>query len=234
VLEVIEEAPDVRTFRLDNAAAQIPLDFPGKFAKVCVAIDDREVWRSFTISSSPTESRFLDLTIKRNPAGEVSNWLFENVAAGGAITLKAPQGGFYFDPERHREPLVLISVGSGITPMISIARYLQATGGEFPCTFLYGARTPADILYHDECLALVDTLPGFRYHVTLSQPGPNWSGPAGRLDAIHVRSVVPDPAASRYFLCGPNEFMDDLSAALREAGVPSERIHTEQFQKGGR
>ncbi len=152
--QIIDEAPDVRTFRFDNSAGLLPLDHPGKFVKICVPAESQEVWRSFTISSSPHVPEVVDLTIKRNPAGVVSRWLFEHAGAGDELKLSGPHGGFYFDHEQHTEPLVLVSAGSGITPMMSIARYWRARGLESPCTFFHGARTADDMLFHAECAQL--------------------------------------------------------------------------------
>jgi ferredoxin-nitrite reductase len=230
VLEVIEEAPDIRTFRLDNSVAKLPLDLPGRFAKVCVPTSEGEAWRSFTISSSPANAAVVELTIKLNRGGRVSSYLFENARPGTAIQLKGPLGGFFFDPERHREPLILLSAGSGITPMMSIARFLRDTDNPLRCEFVYGARTAADILLQDECLQMAATRPSFRYFVTLSQPGASWTGATGRLDFARLCEMAGTPSpAGRYFLCGPNEFMDSLQVSLLEAGIPRERIHTEQF-----
>ncbi len=229
VLEVIQETPDVRTFRLDNTEGAIPFDHPGKFANVCVPTEDGEVWRSFTISSSPQVPEQLDLTIKLNPDGTVSRYLFENVESGGSIKLMGAQGGFFFDPKQHTEPLVLISAGSGITPMMSIARTLSASGKKLPCTFLYGARTEADIIFHEECEQLAAQHEWFRYVVTLSQPGETWKGVCGRIDPERVMETITDPTSHRYFLCGPNEFMQTIKDSLLDLNVPAERIHTEQF-----
>ena len=231
VLDVIEETPDVRTFRLDNSAGTIPFDVPGKFVKICVPSDDGDVWRSFTISSSPSDRQHLDLTIKLNPDGRVSWYLFEHVQPGGTIKLNGAQGGFFFDPASHREPLVLISAGSGITPMMSIARTLRSAGSDLPCTFLYGARSEIDIIFREECEQLARDNDWFRYIVTLSQPSDAWSGESGRIDPERLTSLIERPADSRYFLCGPNELMDSLRDALLASGVPAGKIHTEQFHK---
>ncbi|MBX3444833.1 MAG: precorrin-3B synthase [Planctomyces sp.] len=234
VLEIVQETPDVKTFRLDNRDAGIPLDFAGQFAKVCINVDGEELWRSFTISSPPTRRDTIDLTIKRNPAGRVSNHLFDCVEAGGMLRIKGAQGGFFFDPARHVEPLGLVSAGSGITPMMSIVRSLIDSGIERPCWFLHGARTPADIIFHDECRRLAEQHPRFHYVVTLSQPGDDWPGPVGRLELQHVIEATPSPAAARWFLCGPNDFMENLSRGLRDLGAPESRIHTEQFHASPR
>jgi ferredoxin-NADP reductase/nitrite reductase/ring-hydroxylating ferredoxin subunit len=230
VVEVIDEARDVKTFRLDNSDGAVPFDLPGKFLKVCVPIDDRDVWRSFTVSSSPSRPETLDLTIKLNPAGEVSRYLFEHARPGTRIRIKGAQGGFCFDPARHNEPLVLISAGSGITPMMSILRYLRDHGLARECVFLHGARTLADVIFADECAAIATSFPELKYAVTLSQPHSNWNGCCGRISPGFVFDNSPKLAESRVFLCGPNEFMDELRESLVAVGVPGERIHTEQFQ----
>jgi ferredoxin-NADP reductase len=187
------------------------------------------VWRSFTISSSPAQPDVIDLTVKLNPAGTVSRYLFEHARPGDEFKLSGPHGGFYFDHERHTEPLVLVSAGSGITPMMSIARWWHARGLPNSCTFFHGARTVADILFHAECRRLADEALNFNYHVTLSRPDETWQGNRGRLTADLLLDRIRGPLACRYFLCGPNDFMDRLADALRLAGVAHDRIHIEQF-----
>ena len=234
VAAIRDEAPGVRTFRLDNTDGRIPHRRPGTFVQVSVPVRGADVWRSFTVSSSPTDPAHLELTIKRNPEGQATNHLFEAVRAGSVLTVRGTQGGFYFDPAQHPEPLVLVSAGSGITPVMSIARFLAATDRSSACTFVHGARTARDIIFRAECERLGDTLPSFRYHVSLSRPGPRWKGGRGRLDGAGVAALVPDVAASRYFLCGPPAFMDAITSWLRRAGVPADRVHTEQFQAAPR
>jgi ferredoxin-nitrite reductase len=231
VLEVIQETPDVRTFRLDNSSQVVPFAFPGQFAKVCVPSDEGDVWRSFTISSSPADTRQLDLTIKLNPVGCASRYLFDTVRLGSEVRLKGAQGGFYFEARQHPEPLVLVSAGSGITPMMSIARTLVAHEMQRPCTFVYGARTAADIIFHEECERFAARHAWFRYVVTLSQPHETWTGARGRIDSAWLAPQVADLTACRYFVCGPSDFMVRLSSALAKFGVPEERIHTEQFHR---
>ena len=234
VAEVRDEAADVRTFRLDNRAGRIPHTLPGTFLQLRVPIDGADTWRSFTVASSPTDASFLELTIKRNRAGHVTNHLFEEVRAGSELTVRGTQGGFCFDPRRHREPLVLVSAGSGITPVMSIARFLTENDPRRPCTFVHGARTEDDIIFRAECQRLHDTLAFFDYHVSLSRPGSRWEGPRGRLDGSRLAPLVRDVKGSRYFLCGPSAFMDAIADWLGSEGVPADRVHTEQFHAAPR
>lgn len=232
VLKIIQETPDVRTYRMDNSESQIPFDLPGKFLKVCVpdAVAG-DTWRSFTVSSSPHVKNSLDLTIKLNPFGTVSRFLFDRVAVGQRLRVKGAQGGFFFDHDRHTEPLVLVSAGSGITPMMSIVRYLQGMNMPRPVKFFYGARTEADIVFSDECQTLNDEADWFQYQLSLSQPGETWTGHRGRIDTGHILSVVDAPAACRFFLCGPTDFMDTIRNGLQGVGVNETQIHTEEFHQ---
>src|SRR3990172_8541841 len=145
------------------------------------------------------------------------------------LRIKGKQGGCVFDPQRHSEPLVLVSAGSGITPMMSILRYLSDRQLARDCVFLHGARTVADVIFADECARGAAGSPWLRYAVTLSQPSAAWTGRYGRLSAEFIVAEVPELAKSRVFLCGPKDFMDRLRESLLDAGVPSDRLHTEQF-----
>lgn len=230
LVEVLAETSDVRTFRFDNAAGLISLDDPGKFVSLCVECEGQEIWRSFTISSSPQRPERIDLTIKLNPEGTVSRHLFAQAKPGAAFKLRGPQGGFYFDAERHAEPLLLVSAGSGVTPMMSILRSLVDRDLKRSCTFVHGARTAADIIFHRECLQLEAESPWLNYHVSLSRPEADWPGACGRLSLDWLRTLADDLPSRRCFLCGPNDFMDSLREGLLLAGVGADRIHTEQFQ----
>lgn len=231
IVDIIDETPDVKTFRLDNSDGAVPFDLPGKFIKLCVTLNGREAWRSFTVSSSPSQPDKLDLTIKLNPAGEVSRYLFEAASVGAKLRVKGTQGGFFFDPMRHHEPLLLVSAGSGITPMMSILRFLVDRDLHRECVFLHGARTAADVIFARECASIAASSRWLKYAVSLSQPAAEWGGLCGRLSAECIGDHVADPVRWRAFLCGPNDFMNCLKEALLASGIPGDRIHTEQFQK---
>lgn len=229
LVEVVDEGPLVKTFRFDNSERRLTLDLPGRYVQLAMVLDGRERWRSFTVCSSPT-SDWIDLTIKCNPQGEFTPRLFSTAAAGQSWRLRGPLGKFYFDPQGHAEPLVLISAGSGITPMMSIVRYLEAIHMPRPIWFFYGARTEADILFHQECRHWQEARNGFRYVVSLSAPGHTWSEHTGRWSGPDITRLLPDPQQLRYFVCGPAGMIQEITAHLKELGVPEGRIHFEYFQ----
>ncbi len=113
--------------------------------------------------------------------------------------------------------------------MMSITRFLAAKNLSQPCTFLYGARTSADMIFQEECERFANKPEWFSYQVALSQAPDTWTGFTGRLNGDHLAECVAEVSQSRYFLCGPNAFMEDFQSLLTDAGVPKDRIHTEQF-----
>jgi ferredoxin-nitrite reductase len=230
VVEVIHETPDVKTIKLDNSSRQVPVHQSGQHTKVCVPAPSGPTWRSFTISSPPTRPDVLELTVKRNPTGIVSNFIHA-LSAGAELKIKGPHGKFVFDPERHKEPLVLAVAGSGVTPAMSILRTILDLQLELPVTLLYGSRTRQDVIFADELDALRLRLATFRLVLTLSLPDARWNGSAGRVSPALLQRHVPEPASARYFLCGPGNFTDTLCRWLREHGVAADRIHSEQFGK---
>lgn len=230
VLAVVEETPDTRTIRLDNSARIVETHRPGQHLKVGVPGAKGPTWRSFTISSPPTRPDVLELTVKRNPRGIVSPAIHA-LQPGAELIVQGPTGRFLFDPEAHKEPLVLAAAGSGITPAMSILRTIHDLQLDVPVTLLYGNRTREDIIFARELDALRLRLARFRLVLTLSRPDPEWTGSVGRVTPALLARHIPEPVVGRYFLCGPGDFVETLSGWLGENGVPADRIHSERFGK---
>ncbi|WP_298864690.1 ferredoxin reductase [uncultured Gimesia sp.] len=231
VTDVIQETDDVRTFRLDNSKGVLSPHKPGMFVKVCLNIKGENVWRSFTISSSPLHPKQIDLTIKRNPRGVAGNYFFEHISPGSEIKIKGPLGRFFYDRELHTEPVVLLCAGIGITPMMSIVRFLSDIKQNSPCALFYGARSHLDIIFDQETKQFISELPGFQYFLTLSQPSPQWLGNCGHLNIDFIQTKIPQFLRSRFFLCGPRHFNQEFEEQLLGSGVPQSLIHCELFHK---
>ena len=137
---ILNEAPGVKTFRLLSSSGDgfLPFTFvPGQFLNVAFSIGGARMNRSYSISSSPTPREYVDLTIKREPRGAVSRHIVDLVKVGELIEAGGPVGKFTFDGTE-AENIVLISAGVGITPMVSITRYLLARAS--PATQLAAGR----------------------------------------------------------------------------------------------
>jgi glycine betaine catabolism B len=149
------------------------------------------------------------------------------------VEASGPYGRFYFDETLHKS-IVLIAAGSGITPMISMLRYIDDLELATPVTLLYFARTSADIIFENELVRLSRSLPNFKYEVCLSRPDPTWKGRSGRLTEEFVSQNVTDLDSPTFFLCGPKGFMDNARQILSTLGVNQDRILQESFGESKR
>lgn len=232
VLRVFDETPDVRTFRLGLASGEkLPFDYlPGQYLNVVLSIAGKRVNRSYTIASSPTQSQYCELTVKKKALGYASPHLHEVLSQGSTLKISAPAGRFVFTGAE-AESVVLIAAGVGITPLMSIVRYLTDRSWPGVIHLIAAQRTQADVVFFDELTQLRHRFPNLRLTLTLSgEPeGSAWRGRRGRISPELIAAAVPDVAAQQIYLCGPEAMMADTSAALQSLGVPSAQIKTEAF-----
>jgi ferredoxin-NADP reductase len=233
VIDIVEQTADTRSIRLDNADGRLAVQRAGQHVKAGVMTPDGQVWKSFSLSSAPTRPAVLELTVKRRPDGLVSNAL-HRLRPGDHLSLKGPSGRFIFEPEEHREPLVLAVAGSGISPVMAILRTLVDIEPGRPVTLIYGCRTSQDIIFGREIDALRLLLPGLKVLISLSRPDLAWSGLTGRLGPETIEACVDDPASARHYLCVPGLLHRELTDWLLARGVPAERIHVELYSKEGK
>jgi ferredoxin-NADP reductase/uncharacterized protein YcbX len=231
VARIIDAAPSVRTFRLtstDNG----PLPFtylPGQFLNIEVKIDGTPHRRCYTIASAPTRPDYCELTVKREPAGTVSRHLHDYLQEGMEIGASGPGGRFTFTGEE-AEAIMLIGAGVGITPLMSVVRYLTDKQWPGKIELLHSARTEPDIIFADELKALAAKFPNLRVTTTLTQQSNGaWTGERGRISGDLLRRLLPETTNRRLHICGPLEMSDAITKLLHEAGVPPEQIRTEAF-----
>jgi ferredoxin-NADP reductase len=219
---------DTKTLRFEVPRERRFRARPGQFLTFQWTIDGQRVSRSYTISSSPAHENYVEITPKRMENGCVSVFLNERAKPGLAVEASGPYGRFYFDKTLHK-CIVLIAAGSGITPMISMLRYIDDLELATPVTLLYCVRTAADIIFENELARLSRSRPNFRYQVCLSRADPTWKGRSGRLTEELVSQYVTDLNSPTFFLCGPKGFMDNAHQILSTLGVTQDRILRESF-----
>ena len=208
----------------------MPFTFlPGQFLNVALSIGGARMNRSYSISSSPTQRDFVDLTVKREPRGAVSRHIDDLLKVGDQIEAGGPVGRFTFDGTE-ADSIVLIAGGVGITPMMSIARYLTAKAWRGDIFFIYACRSPADFIFANDVAALERVNPKLHVTVVMERPeGTDWQGPRGRLTKELLAQTVPDIAARRIHICGPPVMMDAVKTLLSELKVPADQVKTEDF-----
>ncbi|HVZ18852.1 MAG TPA: FAD-binding oxidoreductase [Terriglobales bacterium] len=229
---IVTETPSVKTFRLLPSSNDrfLPFTFvPGQFLNLAFWIGGARMNRSYSISSSPTEREYVELTVKREPRGAVSRHIVDLLKVGDLIEAGGPVGRFTFSGTE-ADSIVLIAAGVGITPMMSVTRYLTERSWAGDIFFIYTCRTPVDFIFADHVSALQRLNPKLHVAVTISKPeGTDWKGTRGRITKEWLTQIVPDLASRRIHLCGPPSMMDSTKAILTELGVPTDRLKTEAF-----
>jgi ferredoxin-NADP reductase/ferredoxin len=233
---VIEETHDVKTFVFSPPADVLCHYEPGQFVTLQLNIDGAPVTRSYTISSSPSRPHTLTCTVKRvaatepHPPGLVSNWLHDHMKPGEQIKVSGPFGQFSH-VSHPAEKLCLISGGSGITPMLSMTRWICDTQADIDVVFLHAARAEQDLIARDELEYLSGRYPNLHLIFAVSQDGhqARWSGYRGRLSAAMLDLALPDLNSRRVFVCGPKGFMSSAKELLASRGFPMDRYHEESF-----
>jgi glycine betaine catabolism B len=239
---IIQETHDVKTFCF---VAEAPIVFnylPGQFVTLEVEINGKSVLRPYSISSTPSRPYHLTVTIKRvpssgedRPAGVVSNWMHDCFKLGDRLKLVGgPMGAFTCVEPNKPLPtkmlLLLISAGSGITPMMSMSRYVQDMLAPSDIVFMHSAKQPDDIVYRTELETLAAQMPNFRLAITLTNATSTaWMGLTGRISAEMLSLVVPDWRSRSVFVCGPNPFMQHLRETLETMGFPMDQYQEESF-----
>jgi ferredoxin-NADP reductase len=225
---------DSKAFRFRTNAPAMQRYRPGQFVTIEAQINGRRVCRSYTLSSTPTRPDGFELGVKRVSDGPFSNWICDQLAPGDTLRMSGPFGEFSCAP-RPASKLLLLSAGSGITPMLAMARWIVDRKLDVDVCFLHIARSRGELMFAKELKQLPREHPRLRVKISLSREpvGSPWRGARGRLSAALLRRTASDLPQRSVFLCGPQGFMDDARALLRDAGLPEGQLQTESFDVGG-
>lgn len=233
VARIFEETPDVKTFRFVNPdGGKMPFTYlPGQFMTVTVAPDEVPVRRSYTIASSPTRRDSCEITVKREQYGVVSQYLHDQVQIGDLVQLIGPSGKFTFTGQESQS-VVLIAGGVGVTPMMSVMRYLTDRSWSGEIFFLFGCKSENDIIFREEIDYLQKRHANLHATIFLDKKSDDPNSAAyltGYITKEVLTERIPAITARRVHICGPPPMMAAVKQTLRELGVPEENIKTEIF-----
>lgn len=192
------------------------------------AEDGYQAVRSYSLASSGS-GEILELAVDEVPDGEVSPYLVEDVRPGDEMEIRGPIGGYFVWTPDQTEPVQLIAGGSGIVPLLAMARVHGSSGSAAPMRLLYSVRSGPDAFYADELAALAQGGLSLDWAYTRSAPD-GFSRPAGRVDAVTIVSSTLTPAENpSIYVCGPTGFVEAVADLLVAAGHSPDRIRTERF-----
>jgi ferredoxin-NADP reductase/MOSC domain-containing protein YiiM len=219
VAETRRESPTVLSIELEAAdRATLPTARPGQFLTLRVPAGDPAPLRSYSLSSDGARMRYR-ISVKREDQGRVSSWIHANVRAGTVMEAAAPRGDFYLGDEA--VPVVLVSAGIGITPVLAMLHALAAQHSERDIWWLHVTRDAHSLAFGGEVTELIGSLANARQRVF-------YTAETGRPDAAAIAALgLPREAIA--YLCGPEQFMTEMRTALAGAGIDEARIRTELF-----
>jgi len=232
VLNCYDETPDTKTYRLGRLNGRIFDYLPGQYITLSIVISGQEYKRSYSLASSPTRSKILEITVKRDPnGGIVSNWLNDHLKIGDTVNLKGPFGKFSC-VNQTCEKILFLAAGSGIVPIMSMLRWLADTDASIDVRLLLSFRTPEDIIYRDELKLIAARHKNINMAITLTTDAIaryQWRGLTGRINKKMINKLVPDLQERTVYVCGPDAFMAACKKKLLKLKLPSEKLFCESF-----
>ncbi len=232
VVEAVTETPSVRTLVLDVPGW--PGHRAGQHLDVRLTAEDGySAQRSYSIASAPGEPPAI--TVERLGDGEVSPYLVDDAASGDRFEILGPVGGWFVWDAADGGPLFLVGGGSGVVPLMAMARHRAAAGSDAATRLLLSSRSWEEAIYRDELEALAARDDGFEVVHTLTRSQPEgWQGYARRVDAELLGEVAwPADAGAQAFVCGPTAFVEAVASGLVALGYDAGRVKTERFGATG-
>ena len=238
VKEVIKETADAISIVFEQPATKIEYQ-SGQFLTLIVDIDGKSVRRAYSLSSSPVVDDDLAVTIKRVEGGLMSNFLYDNVKEGDEIDVMEPMGNFTTEfSTSNKRHIIMFGGGSGITPLMSIAKSALKLEPDSVVSLIYCNRNLESIIFKDSFQNMENVDEG-RLHVihVLDQAPLEWQGHTGLLNHDMLTKLferIPDwgKEDTDYFMCGPEGMMNNVETLLKEKKVPLDKIVKESFVAG--
>ena len=227
-------SPAVRELVFERQGGEPFLFAPGQWVNLLIPAPEGEIKRAYSIAGAPLPGspRFA-VAVTRVADGAGSRYLHE-LPAGATLRAVGPQG-LFTRPAEDESPSLFVGTGTGVTPLRSMMEAAIAASSKAPLWLLFGARREEDILYREEFERWAMGLPNLRYEVTLSQPGPSWTGRRGYVQA-HVPALLEElraeiaPLEPHAYICGLERMVSVVRDLLRgELALPRKHVRTERY-----
>lgn len=229
-ISVTPETPDVMTFLFRSEDQNWFRYLPGQFVTLELPVGKEPLYRTYTLSSSPSRPYALSVTVKAQATSIGTRWMFDNLKPGMKIRALGPLGDFSY--VRHPgDKYLFISVSSGVTPMMSMVRDMSDRAPQSDIAFINCSRSPSDIVFRHELEYLARFMPKLSLGFIVENCGRTdlWSGLKGMVDKAKIALLSPDFMDRTVFCCGPEPFMAAIRSMLDASGFDMSRYHQESF-----
>ena len=224
IVEITQKTPTTKALRLDLGGQPLPF-LPGQWVDCYADVGVGVEVAGYSMTSSPLTTDAIELAVKLVGENPVTHYVHKRARTGDVLYVEVG-GGFYYKREMG-DSLVLIAGGIGVTPLMSIARYVHEAAPGVRLTLLYSAKSPSELLFRDDFDAISRENENVRCLYTVTRPeGEAWGGRVGRIDAAMIAEADID-SASFFFICGPPPMIVDTVALVEGLGVPASRIKYE-------
>jgi ferredoxin-NADP reductase len=225
LLEEFEVVEGIRSFRFAPYDNIFKAAKPGQHVIIQACLDGQWVQRPYTLTSPAGETRYREITVRREPLGYFSNWLFDQRQEQPLLRLSEPQGEYVADLTEAR-PIVCLVAGIGVTPALAILRSSLREGATAPLLIDYCVNKRSQIIYQEELQRAAAEHPNatVRFRVTTE---------SGRITQADIAEITRQYPGARYYLCGPVGYQTAVSAYLAGSGVPAASINIEKFTPVG-
>lgn len=226
IVGIKQETPTIRSFVL-NTEGQPYHSLPGQWIDLVADIDGETKAAGLSPTSVPNADGCIQVAVKRAYAHPVTQWLYNEAQEGDQVRISQGSGRFIYTPERGRK-VVLIGGGVGVTPLVSIFRYIDEQVPEAEAHLLYSVAQAEEILFKEELEQRVANNPNLDMTITVTGEPGTWGGLTRYVDAALIEEQFLDPEAL-YYLCGPNAMVDDMAECLPQLGIPEENVIFERW-----
>ncbi len=229
ISEIIEVTNEAKTFRLVSKDGYLPPFQAGQYLNIFAEIEGVRTSRPISISSSPRQRAYYDITIARITTGFVSDFFLDKVKVGDEFEASEPAGNFYHNPVFHGDEVVFLAGGSGVTPFASMIREVLSAGIKRQIHLLYGVKTEDAAFFKEEFELLAKSHKNFVFTLVVSEPTESYTGRAGFISADTIKEVVGDLDNKMFYICGPQVMYGFCGSELDKLKVAARRIRHEMF-----
>jgi len=226
VSEIVQETASAKSIKLVSEGGCLPPFQAGQYINIFVETGCVRTSRPYSISSSPTQTGYYEITVRRVDDGFISNYLLDELKPGDKLNSLSPSGNFHYNPLFHGNKLAFIAGGSGITPFMSMIRELADKNLGRRMHLFYGSRAEDDVIYKKEIDRISSAHRNFTWDIVVSEPTPSFSGLKGFINCGLIKERL-EGLDWTFFVCGPEAMYKFCLPELEKLSIPTRKTKIE-------